>query len=88
MGREIRMVPEKMSKNSKNAKQPKSIPNDNPYIWDLVTVDIKERNEFGARKHGTRLHGLNGYDALEDAYEEALGLVSYLRQALYVRDGL
>jgi len=29
----------------------------------------------------------NGRDALRDAYEEALDLCQYLRQALYERDG-
>jgi len=71
-----------------NEKQPKSIPNKNPYIWDLVNVDIKERDNFGAVKHGTRLQAFNGRDVLRDAYQEALDLVVYLRQALFERDGL
>lgn len=73
---------------SLNEKQPKSIPNKNPYIWDLVNADIQERDNMGAAKHGTRLQAFNGRDVLIDAYQEALDLVVYLRQALYERDGL
>ena len=35
----------------------------------------------------TSLQAFNGRDALRDAYEEALDLCQYLRQALYERDG-
>lgn len=72
---------------SVNDKQPKSIPNDNPYMWDLVMKDMSERDSMGERKHGTRLQPHNGRDVLKDAYQEALDLVVYLRQALFERDG-
>ena len=72
---------------SLNEKQPRSIPNDRPYIWDLVIPDIKERDAMGEKKHGTRLQGFNGRDVLKDAYQEALDVVVYLRQAIYERDG-
>jgi hypothetical protein len=48
---------------------------------------MKRRNEFGEFKYGTPLQAHNGRDALKDAYEEALDLCVYLRQALYERDG-
>lgn len=69
-----------------NEKQPRSIPNDNPAVWDLVFSDMRERDEMGARKHGVRLQPHNGRDVLVDAYQEALDLVAYLRQAIYERD--
>ena len=50
-------------------------------------VDIQERDAAGAVKHGARLQPFNGRDALVDAFQEALDLVVYLRQALYERDG-
>lgn len=70
-----------------NSPEPISIPNDNPAIWDLVAIDMKGRDSIGLKKYNTRLQGFNGRDALKDAYQEALDLAVYLRQALYERDG-
>ena len=53
-----------------------------PAVWDLVLVDIAERERDGVAKYGTRLQPHNGRDALVDAYQEALDLVVYLRQTL------
>lgn len=72
---------------SLNEKQPHSIPNDNVAVWDLVLADMKERDDNGAIKHRTRLQPFNGRDSIVDAYQEALDLVVYLRQAIYERDG-
>ena len=69
-----------------NTIQPKPKENTLPYVWDLVKQDINERDETGANKYGTRLQPNNGRDVLKDAYQEALDLVVYLRQAIYERD--
>lgn len=58
-----------------------------PAIIDLVLEDVRQRDALGQRKYGTRLQAHNGRDALRDAYEEALDLAIYLRQALQERDG-
>ena len=58
-----------------------------PNIDDLVTADIEARGQAGEQKYGERLKPHNGRDALMDAYQEALDLTKYLRQALYERDG-
>lgn len=58
-----------------------------PAVWDLVKFDMEARDATGLRRYGTRLRPGNGRDALKDAYEEALDLVVYLRQAIYERDG-
>jgi hypothetical protein len=58
-----------------------------PAIWDLVQADMRQRDAIGTKEYGDRLRPHNGRDALQDAYEEALDLASYLRQALYERDG-
>lgn len=58
----------------------------NPRIHDLVVDDVFERMSVGIRRYGTPLRGGNGRDALWDAYEEALDLVCYLRQAIWERD--
>lgn len=54
-------------------------------IWDLVIKDMHDRNRFGRAKYETPLQSFNGRDALQDAYEEALDLCAYLRQAIEER---
>lgn len=70
-----------------NTKQPYAKPNDEVYVWDLVKADMAERDAMGAIKHKTRLQPNNGRDCLVDAYQEALDMIVYLRQAIYERDG-
>ena len=53
-----------------------------PHIDALLVEDIRERDRIGEKKYGTRIQPLNGRDAIVDAYQEALGLVVYLRQRL------
>jgi len=74
--------------NDLNVPEPMPISKDEnlPYVWDLVKEDIKLREEYGIKKYNTRLKPHNGRDALVDAYQEALDLVVYLRQAIYERD--
>lgn len=67
--------------------EPDPIPNTEPAVWELVQRDMMARNGFGIAKYGTPLQPNNGRNALKDAYEEALDLCVYLRQALYERDG-
>lgn len=55
-------------------------------IWDLVIADMKERDESGSKKYGTRLRAFNGRNALIDAYQEALDLAVYIRQEIEERD--
>lgn len=51
----------------------------------LVIEDMEARREFGIAKYGTPLQAFNGRDALMDAYQEALDLAVYLRQAIQER---
>lgn len=55
-------------------------------VADLVMADIQDRVEAGLQKYGTKLQTHNGRDALMDAYQEAIDLVMYLRQAMAERD--
>lgn len=55
---------------------------DSVAIHELVAQDQMARAEMGARKYGDKLHSHNGRNALQDAYEEALDLCVYLKQAL------
>ena len=70
-----------------NTKEPEPIVNNNVAVWDLVKEDMNKRDRLGEYKYGTRLQPFNGRDALVDAYQEALDLTVYLRQAIYERDG-
>jgi hypothetical protein len=51
----------------------------------MVIADIVARRQVGIQRYGTALQSHNGRDALQDAYEEALDLACYLRQAIAER---
>jgi hypothetical protein len=55
-------------------------------VKDFVLEDIRERCEVGKVKYGCYLQTDNGRDPLWDAYQEALDLVMYLRQAILERE--
>ena len=65
--------------------QPDPNPNDGTPIWELVIEDMQARDRFGRARYGTPLQSYNGRDALRDAYDEALDLAVYLRQAIEER---
>jgi hypothetical protein len=56
-------------------------------IWDLVMADMRERDRIGTERYGDRLRVTSANDPLRYAYEEALDLACYLRQAIAQRDG-
>jgi len=64
---------------------PPPVPNATTPIWDLVIADMKTRDHVGRQRYGTPLQAHNGRDALQDAYEEAMDLAVYLRQAIEER---
>lgn len=72
---------------SLNKPEPAPQHNENTPVWKLVMRDMVDRDNMGLEKYGTRLQPHNGRDALKDAYQEALDLVVYLRQAIFERDG-
>lgn len=65
--------------------QPPPIPNQSRPVWELVIDDMRERDHVGRQRYGTPLQTHNGRDPLVDAYQEALDLVVYLRQAIEER---
>jgi len=67
------------------APQPMPVANDRPSIQSMVRADLKVREQVGVERYGTALQAHNGRDALWDAYEEALDLACYLRQAIEER---
>lgn len=50
--------------------------------WATIVHDMMARDAFGRAKYGTPLQAGNGRDAIVDAYQEALDLCVYLKQAL------
>jgi hypothetical protein len=67
------------------ADQPPPVANSHPAIADLVIADMRQRKILGLERYGTPLQPHNGRDALVDAYQEALDLTMYLRQAIEER---
>ncbi|WP_223644441.1 hypothetical protein [Corallococcus sp. EGB] len=59
-----------------------------PFPWStrdlmaLVRADARARDAQGRKRYGVPLQAGNGRDAPVDAYQEALDLAVYLRQAL------
>lgn len=49
-------------------------------VQAVLRAAIHEREAHGRRKYGRSLETHNGRDALQDAWEEALDLVTYLTQ--------
>jgi len=78
-----------------NEYEPTPQKNQHPAIWPLVIEslvgkvgvpealieDMKARDQFGRKKYGTPLQPFNGRDAVRDAYQEALDLCVYTKQA-------
>lgn len=63
--------------------QPMPTPrNGAPSVHAEVRLDLHEREAVGVRRYGVHLQPHNGRSALRDAYEEALDLACYLKQAL------
>lgn len=67
-------------------EQPMPTPNGGTSIQALVRADLDTREQVGIQRYGTPLQAFNGRDALRDAYEEALDLACYLRQAIAERE--
>jgi hypothetical protein len=77
-------APERAGREGDSQELP--VPNDQPFVQDLVIADIEARKALGIRRYGTALQAFNGRDALLDAYEEAMDLTIYLKQALVERE--
>ena len=71
----------------RRVEQPAPVANDRLAVWPLVIMDMVARDQVGRARYGVPLQPHNGRDALRDAYEEALDLCAYLRQAIMERDG-
>ena len=67
------------------AKQSAPKGSGNP-ILGMVLADLTNRALEGKEKYGEPLKARNGRNALWDAYQEALDLAMYLRQAIEEQD--
>jgi hypothetical protein len=59
--------------------QPLPTPGHQP-VQAVLIAALAERRDYGIRKYGRPLETHNGRDALTDAWEEALDLLTYLTQ--------
>jgi hypothetical protein len=71
-----------MSGNASRARIPMTKREAPESIQSQVRADLVERERLGVERYGTALYPHNGRDALRDAYEEALDMCQYLKQAL------
>lgn len=65
--------------------QPMPVHNDLDPVYKGVIADIYARHRKGVETYGEPLRPHNGRDALLDAYQEALDLCMYLKQAIEER---
>jgi hypothetical protein len=63
-------------------QQQQPVPNAAMPTWELVMRDMENRNKACIEKYGTPLQPHNGRNSLQDAYEEALDLAVYLKNAI------
>ena len=68
-------------------QQPLPTPGEEVVLFHVLE-DFKRRAETGKAQYGTYLETHNGRDALIDAYQEALDLCMYLKQAIMEREAL
>jgi hypothetical protein len=72
----------------RDGDQPLPVPNDSPDVQSMVIADIGARRELGIQRYGVALQPFNGRRTIQDAYEECLDLVVYLRGEMAERDQL
>ena len=65
-----------------NKHEPAPLKTDATPVICYVMADLHDRAETGKEKYGSYLQQNNGRNALWDAYQEALDLAMYLRQAI------
>src|SRR5215217_3039422 len=68
--------------------EPMPVTTDKPVVpvTPRVIQDLRDKSEAGVEKYGVPLHTYNGRNPLRDAYQEALDLAQYLKQALMEQD--
>ena len=74
-----------MESTARVVDQPPPVASNRVPIVELVMVDLQDRMLIGIERYGMPLQAHNGRDALVDAYQEALDLCCYLRQAIEER---
>lgn len=59
-------------------EQPDPTPNQHPALWDAVLARMRERDQVGLERYGTRLQPFNGRHFGEDLMAELLDASVYL----------
>jgi hypothetical protein len=76
--------------------EPEPLKNEHPAVWQEIIealkgrsdvpasllADMQRRDDFGRQKYHTPLQPFNGRNPIMDAYQEALDLVAYTKQAV------
>jgi hypothetical protein len=75
----LKVIPRSAHADSKSQPAPTG---DGKIVVDAVMRDLEQRSVDGEKKYGTKLKTFNGRNPLIDAYQEALDLVMYLKQAI------
>jgi hypothetical protein len=57
-------------------------------VWELVIQDMRQRDALGLKRYGIPLTANAGRNSLQDAYEECLDQVVYIKAALIERDAM
>lgn len=73
---------------TENQEQPQPKPNDNSHIVDLVIQDMQARKQLGIERYGMPLQAFNGRNSVQDAYEEGMDKIFYMKQWLTEREML
>jgi hypothetical protein len=79
---ELRQIARDMTASPATMEQPAPVANGHTPSWELVIADMKARDNLGRAGYGTALQPHNGRNSLVDAYQEALDLAVYLRNAI------
>lgn len=75
----LHIIPRSAHADSKGQPAPSG---DGNVVIDAVVRDLEQRSVDGEKKYGTKLKTFNGRNPLIDAYQEALDLAMYLKQAI------
>jgi hypothetical protein len=68
--------------------QPAPKPNNHPPLWDGIIEAMLQRDKQGFETYGVRLQPFNGRDFLQDALEEVLDFLPYLKGAMVEWDAI
>lgn len=63
--------------------EPEPVHNSNPAVWDKIIELIKQRDQMGLNKYGTRLQPFNERYSIVDLFQELMDGIAYCYQLMY-----